>query len=184
MGSQGFEVAEKAATLLGYNLIGREIINRAAVKAGAPEMALAVMDELGLLNICPSTEACSAYIAMVNQVVPELISHGKVILLGRAGQVILRDHPGVFHVRIIAPFETRVERITAQCEISNEAACARIIASDRARKKYLKKFYQANWEDPLLYDLVINTKNLTSDQAAWLVIQACMQQGNFVSHQI
>jgi cytidylate kinase len=38
--------------------------------------------------------------------------------------------------------------------------------------KYLKRFYHVPWDDPELYDLVINTKRLSAAAAADLIISA------------
>ena len=44
MGSLGDDIARAVAARLGLRLVGRELINRAAKEAGAPEVALAEID--------------------------------------------------------------------------------------------------------------------------------------------
>jgi cytidylate kinase len=53
-----------------------------------------------------------------------------------------------------------------------EAALAQVEASDQSRSRYLKRFYHVRWNDPLLYDLVVNTDSFTADAAADLLCQA------------
>jgi cytidylate kinase len=171
LGSQGFEVARLAADLLGYRLVWREVINQAGRIAGSPEAALAAIDDLGLLGICPSPEACSAYRHAVKQIMHELANQGKVIIIGRAGQMILGGRPKVLHVQVIAPRSLRVERVAARQEISMDCAFAQVDASDRRRRSYLKRYYNVRWDDPNLYDLVINTANLSPTAAAQLITQ-------------
>ncbi len=166
MGSLGCDVASAVAERLDFRLAWREVINQAAMRAGAPEAALAVIDELGLLGIAPSMKTNHAYMDAVAQVMGELVKAGGAVIVGRAGQVILRGRDDVLHVRIIAPIELRVERVAVQCDISHQAARAQVEASDRYRRNYLKRFYQTRWDDPLLYDLVINTGMLSTEQAA------------------
>jgi cytidylate kinase len=48
-------------------------------------------------------------------------------------------------------------------------ARTQIQTSDHARTRYLKRFYKARWDDPELYDVMINTANLTVDTAALMV---------------
>lgn len=175
MGSLGFSIAEKTAQKLGFRFVNREIINRAANAAGAHEMALSVIDELGLLGLSPSIKESQAYVEAVNQIILDLAQEGKVVLLGRAGQVILRNHPHSLHIRIIAPLEVRVSRVMQQADISHDAARARIDASDRARRRYLKRYYGVQWDDNELYDLVINTERFVVDEAVDLICQACME---------
>jgi cytidylate kinase len=172
LGSLGRQVAQLAAEKLGYRLVWRDLINQAAIRAGAPEMALAAIDELGLLGLTPSLKERRAYSQAMQRVIEELVSGGNVVILGRAGQALLRDRAAVLHVRIIAPVPVRAERISREKGVSLDAALAQIQASDRSRYKYLRRFYRLRWDDPKLYDLVINTANLTPEAAALLVAQA------------
>lgn len=181
LGSQGTEIARRAAEILGYRLVWREVINQAARRAGAPEAALAMIDDLGLLGICPSPKGCQAYRLAVQQVMHELAETGAIVIVGRAGQVILRDQPYVLHVRIMAPNEVRVQRIAAQQEISQECALAQVEASDQSHRKYMKRFYQVRWDDPELYDLTINTARASLEEAAQLVCAALRLRQNRTS---
>ena len=182
LGSLGFEVARAAADLLGYRLVWRDLINQAARIAGSPEAALAAIDDLGLLGICPSPEACQAYRQAVQQIMQELANQGNVVIIGRAGQMILGGWSEVLHVRVIAPRPLRIERVAERQEISLECALAQIEASDRRRRNYLKRFYNVQWDDPNLYDLVINTAHLAPTVAAQLITQT-LTNPLFSSHE-
>lgn len=172
MGSLGFEIGNLVADCLGYRIVWRELINQAALRAGAPDVALAVIDELGLLGLTPSAKNSEAYLRAVNAVVLELAGKGNVVLIGRAGQRILADFPGTIHVRLIAPLDLRIQRVAQEQNISSEAACAQIEASDQHRRLYLKRHYHVDWEDPSLYDLVINTGRISSQAASDLICLA------------
>lgn len=172
MGSLGSQIARLTAETLGYRLVWRDLINQAAQLAGAPEMALAVIDELRLLDMCPSPQACQAYRRAVNQIMHELAAKGNVVIQGRAGQAILKDHPDVLHVRIIAPKSLRVERVKQRLGITTQQALAQVETSDRYRANYLRRFYNVRWDDPSLYHLVINTAGLTVPQASAIICQA------------
>jgi cytidylate kinase len=172
MGSLGSQVAQQTADMLGYRWVWHDLINQAAQRAGAPEMALAVIDELRLLGVCPSPQACQAYRIAVEQIMEELAAEGNVVIQGRAGQIILKDRANTLHVRIVAPKTLRVERIAKKLDITREQALAQVEASDRYRANYLRRFYKARWDDPSLYHLVLNTAYLTPQQAAAIVCQA------------
>lgn len=175
LGSMGDEVAKAIASRLNYRIVCRDLINQAALRAGVPEMALAAIDDLGLFGLRPSHQARSAYQQAIENTMREIADIGQVIIIGRAGQVILKDHPGVLHVMVIAPFSVRVERVAKQQNISVEAAAAQIETSDRSRRNYLRRLYQVRWDNPELYDLVVNTYRLSPDMAACLVCQALSQ---------
>ncbi|MHB1120006.1 MAG: cytidylate kinase-like family protein [Bellilinea sp.] len=166
LGSLGFQVGKEVAQRLNYQLVWRDLINQAAIRAGAPEVALAMFDEFNLLGIAPSPRQFADYIRVVGQVIKELADAGKIVIIGRAGQVLLADDPRVLHVRVVAPYQDRIERVAVSRGISVESAQAQVQASDRARKNYLRRFYQVNWEDPDLYDLVLNTGRISVATAA------------------
>jgi cytidylate kinase len=176
LGSLGRQVAQLAAEKLGYRLVWRDLINQAAIRAGAPSMALATIDELGLLGLTPSIKERRAYSQAMQRVIEELAAEGNVVILGRAGQALLRDRSDVLHVRIVAPVPVRAERISQEKGVSLDAALAQIQASDRSRYKHLRRFYRLRWDDPKLYDLVINTAHLTPETAASIVAQALAQK--------
>lgn len=172
MGSQGRDVAHAVANYLGYKLYWRELINQAALRSGSPEMALHMIDDLGLLDTRPSLQVRRAYRNALEQVMQELAQTGDVVIVGRAGQLILKDQPDVFHVRVIAPLEVRIRRVAESEGITPEAARARIEASDRSRATFLRRNYQADIRNPELYDLVINTEYISPETAAQLVCKA------------
>jgi cytidylate kinase len=172
LGSLGTSIAQAVAERLGYRLVWREIINEAAAQVGSPEIALAQIDDLGLLDLHPSERAFKAYHEAVRSIIEDLASKGQVVILGRAGQAILRDDPTVFHIKILAPLHLRIERIASSRNISPESARAQIEQSDRTRRCYLKRHYAVEWRDPELYDLVVNTLRLDVDAAATLIENA------------
>jgi cytidylate kinase len=172
LGSLGCEIARKAAEQLGFRLVQHELINQAARRAGTPEAALAAIDDLGLLGLTPSPKANRAYQVAVRQVIEGLAAEGNVVIIGRAGQVLLKNKPGVLHVRVIAPDELRAQQISERYQVPLDAARAQIEASDRYRSRYLKRFYHVRWDDPKLYDLVINTAKMTAETAAGLITHA------------
>ncbi|MFI0351395.1 AAA family ATPase [Actinomadura sp. 9N407] len=122
------------------------------------------------------------------------------VILGRAGAVLLADHPGALHVRLDGPRARRLAR--ALTEPSGEGdgvgeagsvdpggtggGAAGITASgtsqrdvermlddnDRARAAYVKHFYGADPADSRLYHLVIDTTRLPEPAAVELITTA------------
>jgi cytidylate kinase len=173
LGSRGDEVAQAIGERLGYGVVYQELINAAAQRAGTPELALEVLDVLGLLQTHPTAHARQAFQQALQELMMEMADQGQVILIGRAGCVLLRERLDVFHVRLVAPMHQRVERIAQQRSLSLAAAQAQVEASDQTRRTYLRHHHHANWDDPHLYDLVINMEKLTVASAAALVCLAC-----------
>jgi cytidylate kinase len=172
MGSQGDELALQVAQQLGWRLIQRNLINQAALAAGIPHMALADIDELGLLNLRPSVKEWRAYQNQVESIIRYWADKGKTVIVGRGGQMALRGRPEVFHIRVVAPFELRVAQLQQEENISTESARARLEASAKMRARYLRRSYRVQIDDPSLYHLTLNTGLLGLSQAVNLVMQA------------
>lgn len=175
LGSLGEEVAQAVAARLGYRVIARELITEAAQRAGLPELALATIDDLGLLGLKPTKKERRTYQEAVRQIMYEQAEAGEVIIVGRAGQVILSDDPRVLHVKVIAPVGLRAERLAQAQGISLDNALEQVKSSDKTRKKYLKSNYKVRWDDPQLYDVIINTARMSPDEAACLICRAKKQ---------
>jgi len=101
---------------------------------------------------------------------------GHVILIGRGGNIITAKLPHAFHVRLVSSIERRIERIQELLQLDRKAAVAFIEKADRGRRRYLKEHFQANIEDPLAYDLTVNTDRIACDDAATLIGQAALKR--------
>lgn len=111
-------------------------------------------------------------ITMAQGMVRAAYENDNVVILGRGGQAILEDEPGVLHVRIEAPLDARVQRIQEQESVSQRAAQRTTDTRDRAAADYLKRFHSIDWSDPTLYHLVINTGRVDTEAAARLIVNA------------
>ena len=111
LGSLGCDIADAVAQRLGYRKVWRGLINQAARRARTPGMALAMLDDLGLLGLKPSLSEERAYLEAIRDLIEELARGGNVLIVGRGGQAVLRGWPETLHLRIIAPLEVRVERL-------------------------------------------------------------------------
>ena len=146
-------------------------------------MALATIDELGLLGIEPDENQQRVFLESVQMVIKNLAAEGNVIIVGRAGQAILQKNPNVLHLRVVAPLETRIQRLVEAHVISPQAAKAQIEDSDHYRASYLQRFYSIRWDDPTLYHLVINTGQITLETSAEVVCTAVRNTPNHIPSQ-
>ena len=183
LGSLGTTLGRQVAARLGFRLVHRELINRAAKLAGAPDMALAAIDELGLFGIEPDDTQQRAYLQAVRDIIEMLAIEDNVVIVGRAGQAILQNDPDVLHLRVVAPLETRIQRIVKAHHVSPQAARAQVEDSDRFRAQYLKRFYHIQWDDPSLYHLVINTGKISLETSAEIVCTAVHNAPNHIPSQ-
>ncbi len=114
-------------------------------------------------------EAGEAYDELIRQVILEYANAGNVIIVGRGGQVVLRDYPNALHVRVQASEKLRVRRLTERLGLDDKEAERQIRKSDKERARYMKHFYNVRWDDPDLYHLIVNTGKVSVDIASQII---------------
>ncbi|NUR85061.1 MAG: cytidylate kinase-like family protein [Nonomuraea sp.] len=97
--------------------------------------------------------------------------HGGVFL-GRAGALVLRDHPGALHVRLDGPIERRVRRTAEFNEVGEREARRIIEDNDRARDAYVRHFYHADAAQSCLYHLTVDSTTIPVESCVELVVTA------------
>jgi cytidylate kinase len=107
----------------------------------------------------------------------KLAALGNVILIGRGGNVVTSRLPDVLHVRLVAPLEKRIEHAHKYYNLTKAAAHKFCLTEDRGRARYLKKYFNADINDPLLYHMVINTGEMSYDAAAKVIGEAVLNPG-------
>jgi cytidylate kinase len=110
------------------------------------------------------------YLAATQRLLRALARKGKVILMGRGGQLVLAGQKRTLHLRVVAPLEQRVKRVRRRLKLSEPEALKAISCRDQACARYLKYFYHRDWNDPWLYDLVLNTGRVSLSQAVEIII--------------
>ena len=112
------------------------------------------------------------YFDLVTSVILECATRDPAMIVGRGGQMILRDRPGVLHVQVIAKFENRVYNLIQREGVKWREAAQRVRMADEQRAGYMRRFYNVDWLDSSLYDLVINTDQIPYDVAVDLLVTA------------
>ncbi|HRY43236.1 MAG TPA: cytidylate kinase-like family protein [Thermoanaerobaculia bacterium] len=99
---------------------------------------------------------------------------GNVVLVGRGANVILGHLPQAFHVRLVASLESRLENVAEARGLSKKAARAWVEAEDKARRRFIRRYFQVDVADPLLYNVVVNVDRVPIDEAAGIVGEAVL----------
>lgn len=94
----------------------------------------------------------------------KLADMGNTVIYGRGGNMITADMENVLHVRLVGSLERRIPQAAEQYEVPLTEAKPLVLKEDRGRKQYIKSHFGKDIDDSLLYDLVVNTDEL-SDQA-------------------
>lgn len=207
-GSGGEEIASRLCQELGYQQFDKRLIVQAAAESGLTEQeaidyseenhrVTSFIDRLfgrnkpvvqaRIWKEDPTGARSFEEVSLGEESVVALVEHairtahrlGSLIIVGRGGQVILKDKPDVLHIRLEAPVEDRIQRIKDQFRHSRQAFHADmelrrdaqdwIVTRDEASADYLRRFYNVDWADPTYYHLVINTSKVSIDQAVELI---------------
>lgn len=174
MGAGGPEIGAALSQRLSYRYVDQELISEAARRYGLLEEKLAHLDESKPSLFERFDTETRRYITVIQTALLEFAEDDNVVLMGRGGQWLLRGIPHVLRVRVMASFELRVKRVLRKMsERMGEAVNSRSVA-DMVRKDDVEKsgrmryLYEADLDDPALYDLVVNTERLSTEAAAEL----------------
>ena len=85
---------------------------------------------------------------------------------------MLRSCPSAFHVRLAGPRPARIHQAMRLTDIDEREATRRCDDTDRARVLYLRRFYDADADDPTLYHLVVDSTALPLGACTDLVVEA------------
>jgi cytidylate kinase len=129
---------------------------------------------LGFQGISLTRES---YQLVASRVIREVHARESCVFLGRAAQVVLANKADAFHVHIVAPMDDRVVRLKARDHIDTATALDHIRASDQARQRYIWSAGQVQWDNPLNYDLVVNTHRIAAVAAADTIERAARESG-------
>ena len=93
-----------------------------------------------------------------------LVEQGGAVLLGRAGAVVLANHPGVLHVRLDGPEQRRIARACEFEGIDAATARDRLVETDNARSRYVRRLYARDPAEASLYHLVVDATVLSVEE--------------------
>jgi hypothetical protein len=102
----------------------------------------------------------------------KLAMTGNVILVGRGAAIITAQLPYVLRVRLVAPFDFRVQNFARSHGITQENAVRIVRANDAARRRYVRAYLNADVTEPSRYDLVINTGTNGFERVARIICAA------------
>ncbi len=185
IGAGGSSVGHMVASRLKIDFLDSQLIDEVAKRLQLPKEEVEAEDEqpgsllsrlllaLGAANaepiIPPETSAWNppntepvfdtrqAVLAITQEILKEAAKEGDVVIVGRGGAYLLRDHPGALHVFLRAAAEIRLKTIMEREHKSEEAARKRMKQADENWTAYIRQVYGHDRIHPAHYDLVIDT---------------------------
>src|SRR5581483_8130045 len=108
----------------------------------------------------------------VQEAVREYAAHGNVVIFGRGAHAILGRGRNVLRVFMTAPRDWRLHHVMDVAGVDEKTAAAEVDRIDRARREYLRAYYDLEWSDPQNYDLMVDTSTFDTERAAEIIVHA------------
>jgi cytidylate kinase len=187
-GAGGKTLGKRVADNLGYTFVDDDIVQMVAEAANvSPHWVESVEREAGgrLSRVISSMVSKRLvdrilkdergylderiYLDYLVVIIAQLAEEGNAVILGRGSQYILNDHPEAHHILMIDDFENRVKFMMQHYDFSASRATHVVNREDRRRTNLYQKLGKTDYENPSLYDLVLNMGRLNMQTAVKLV---------------
>jgi cytidylate kinase len=192
LGSEGDNIVEILCQALGHKRVDKAILTQIAEEAGVDVEAVLVMER----SITSSPKLVSSemtslyrkqptafkkksaldnqtYARVLQEAMERFAKEGNVIIVGRGGQMILRDWPTALHIRLYASPEVRVQRLMQRENISEPEAKRRVTRSDEQKRQAIRQMHNnADWTNLKYYHLAIDTARIPLEVAAKIIVLA------------
>jgi cytidylate kinase len=175
LGSLGDEIGHALADRLGYRFLDHHALLDSIgefgdIEPNAPEIAETRPSFWERLN-----EERRRHAIIVRCGVYGFARDNDAVVVGLGANHLLRGLSHNLRVMTVAPVDVRVDRIAEKGvqgrsgPLSREDAAELVRRSDRERSGYIRYMYNADFTDVHQYDLMVNTRNLSIDQAVEFV---------------
>jgi len=167
--SSGNEIAKKLSDKLGFERITREkLLNEFLPDVFFPH-------DLNMLKssakyYLKKFKNNVTFLDYIDKSLHEYTKTNSVILAGFGSQMIFADDKDALHFRVIAPRQTRINRIIEKYHLSEDEAEQILIKADKKQRRFVTTLFDADVTDPLHYDLVINTKTTTVEDVVTTIL--------------
>ena len=176
LGSGGENVARKAAAKLNYPFFAKEELYKAAHEMG-------YLDDVSHLELKSPhllekyySDKPKKYIKLFQSVIFEVAKKGNALFFGKGSQLLLHNFDCALHVLITGSMGKRIGRLVRDMKIGASVAEKIIHTSDHDKAGFLKYAFDADWLNPHLYDITINTDKLDIESAVGIVFSAAQSE--------
>jgi cytidylate kinase len=168
----GSEIAEQAASVLGYRCVDREVLIEASQRYGIPEAKYTEVLETQGHWWERWLESLRLYRITLQAARCEVAKDGHLIYHGRAGQELFPGISHVLKVLVVGSMDYRIDQVMKRRGLERENARQFLKELDRIRSRRLRAVFGIEWQDPVGYDLVINATRIPSEMAVHLITEA------------
>lgn len=178
-GAGGSQVAQMVGRALGWKVLDKNLLDDMAEHCRASRTAIVAVDETATnwaydtLGAWLDSGVVSQekYVARLRRLLGRAARRESLVCVGRGAQFLLPRQRGLA-VRIVAPVEYRVERLSRRENIPPAKARRLMTEIDLGRRQFVRHFFHHDVGDPHLYDLVVNVGHISLEAAARHIVQA------------
>ncbi len=174
-GAYGDEIGEMLAQRLPGTLLNKELVEKRFKEFNVNPKTLQRYDERRPGFWASFSSEQDVYLHVLKTVLYQEMNKGACIILGRGGSILLKDIANCLRVRLVAPFEVRVQRLMEQLSCSKKEAEKALETSDKDRAGFYKFHFDSEWAVPTEYQLVLNTDCVSPEQCVELLL-SCSRQ--------
>ncbi|MBW2197517.1 MAG: cytidylate kinase-like family protein [Deltaproteobacteria bacterium] len=176
-GSGGNILGERLSQQLQFDLFYQEFIHQMAESAHVSVRLLETLDEKGASVLEEWISSLvdkrhlwpDRYLQHLMKIIGTIGKHGRAVIVGRGANFVLPPEKRI-SLRVISPLETRIRNVSQAFGTAAAEARSRILKTESDRKAFIKKYFNEDIQNPLNYDVIINTEDLSVDDAVNAVI--------------
>lgn len=182
-GCQAYPLAKKIIDRLNarvagepWVVIGREILDKVAELSGytveqieksqdTPSSLKAIFSMFLDSSRAEETEVFTH----MRSVIRGFARRGNCVLVGRGSVFAAQDLPNCIHLRLVAPYDFRIQKIMKVHGLSEADARKFIKLHQQQRDDFIRRFADGRIDDPEFYHLIINNSRMSVEKIAELV---------------
>lgn len=178
-GSNGELIAQILAEATGCLLLNKAALEEYLSEHHIPEIRIEWINEISPHDIEGLADERIVYLEFLKETISKLSEKGHVLLLGRGGQFLFKDHQDAYHIKIIASLDTRTSNIQNRFKVDKPTALRLINQKDAERIQYGLFYHRSDSNDPHAYDMILNTSRVTIKDAAVVILYFLKEKGVF-----
>ena len=106
------------------------------------------------------------------EVVRELAEASDAVIVGRAGNIILKDNPHALHVGLVSEMTSRTAVVAQRDGLTQEEARMAAEQAEQARLEYFRRYFNVAADDPANFHLILNTHLLDRPTLVDIIVRS------------
>lgn len=106
----------------------------------------------------------------IQSVVKTYAQQGNCVIVGRAGCMIAKDIQKSIHIKLIAPFDYRVNIVKDRFNLNEKDAMKKVLETDKKRHHFMT-FFNGDLPDDQVFDMILNRNKMNCLEIVGSVIE-------------